>query len=263
MLAQQRRQDILTNNMANALTPGYKTDQTSLRSFPELLIQQMGEKQIPVKNGLRIPTNQPIGSINTGVYMHETTPMFEQGDVRDTGIQTDVALVNGQLPDDDGFLFFTVQNEDGGMSYTRNGNFTVDAEGFLTSSTGYYVLDATGNRIQTGSNDFQVNANGQILVNGNTIPLGIAYHPNATADMVKVGNDLFEVEGDAQPVDARGVAGVTFEVQQGVLEGSNVDTIQTMTDMMAAYRSFELNQQVLKAYDQSMDLAANQIGKLR
>src|SRR5690606_27165335 len=98
--------------------------------------------------------------------------------------------------------------------------------------------------------------------NGAVIPLAIAYHPNAN-EMVKLGGDLFQVEGEVQPVDARGVAGLTYEIKQGVLEGSNVDTMQTMTDMMQTYRNFELNQQVLKAYDKSMDIAVNQIGRLR
>ncbi|MBB6453987.1 flagellar basal-body rod protein FlgG [Salirhabdus euzebyi] len=263
MVAQQRRQDVLSNNMANALTPGYKADQTTLRAFPELLIERMEANQIPVKNGLKVPTSELIGRLNTGVYMQETMPNFIQGPVKQTGMMTDLALSSGQVPDENGFLFFAVQNENGGTSYTRNGNFTVDAEGFLVSDQGYYVLDENGNQIQTNNDEFSVTQNGTIQTsNGATFSLGIVYHPNAN-ELVKGANNLFEVqEGNEQPVNARNAAGVTFQVQQGFLEQSNVDTGQTMTEMMSTYRMFELNQRVLRAYDQNMEIAVNKIGQL-
>lgn len=71
MLAQQRRTEMLTNNMANANTPGFKADQSSMRAFPEMLMQQFGKKDIPVGDGLSLPENQVIGPLNTGVYMQE------------------------------------------------------------------------------------------------------------------------------------------------------------------------------------------------
>ncbi|MRG86172.1 flagellar hook-basal body protein [Salinibacillus xinjiangensis] len=262
MISQQRRQDVLSNNLANALTPGYKADQTTLRAFPELLIQRQSAEQIPVQHSVKIPSNKLLGSINTGVYMQETIPSFEQGDVQQTGMNTDVALWNGQLPDENGFLFFTVQNENGETSYTRNGNFTIDEQGYLVTNSGYYVLDENQNRIQPNHDQFSVTKDGQIRVDGNTIPLGITYHPNAT-ELTKGNNDLYQLENGQAIENARNVAGVTFEVQQGMLERSNVDTAATMTSMMQTFRNFEMNQQVLKAFDQSMDIAVNQIGKLR
>ncbi|SET25229.1 flagellar basal-body rod protein FlgG [Salinibacillus kushneri] len=264
MMSQQRRQDVLSNNMANALTPGYKADQTSMRAFPELLIERTDSKQLPVNHSVNIPNNKLIGSLNTGVYMQETIPDFGQGDLRETGMSTDLALRNGQMPDENGSLFYTVQNQDGGTSYTRNGNFTIDADGYLVTNSGHYVLDDNGNQIQVNHDQFNVTSNGDIQVDGATIPLGIVYHQNPTEDFTKGENDLYNIDGDgAEPVNARGIGGVTFEVRQGMLERSNVDTAQTMTDMMQTYRNFEANQQVLKAYDKSMDLAVNQIGRLR
>ncbi|MFC0525265.1 flagellar hook-basal body protein [Pontibacillus salicampi] len=265
MIAQQRKQETLSNNLANANTPGFKADQGSLRAFPEMLMQQMGSKTLPTKQGTTLPIRNPIGALNTGVYMQETTPSFTQGDTRETGMSTDMALINGNMPDEDGGLFFTVQNEAGELRYTRNGNFTVDSEGFLTTKQGNYVLDQNNEPVQTLGMEFQVDKEGVLQANGQAIPLGISYTPDVY-QMIKEGEALYRMnEGDEgqPPVNARNTAGVSFTTEQGFLEGSNVDPTQTMTEMMNSYRIYETNQKVLKAYDQSMDKAVNEIGVVR
>lgn len=265
MLAQQRQQEALSNNLANSTTPGYKADQSTMRAFPELLMQKMGSKEIPTQSGgLKLPVNQDIGSMNTGVYVQEEIPDFAQGDIRESGILSDMALVNGNLPDETGGLFFTVQGPDGEQRYTRNGNFTVDGQGFLTTQAGNYVLDTNGNNIQTGGMDFNVTEDGVLEAGGQATPLGITYTTDVN-QMVKDGGNLFRFEGEeGQAVQgARATDGVAFSIQQNFLERSNVDTSQTMVEMMNSYRLFETNQKVLKAYDQSMDKAVNEIARVR
>jgi len=261
MVAQQRRQEMISNNLANVNTPGYKADQATLRSFPELLIRQMGSKTIPTTNQLKLPVNRPIGSLHTGVYAQESIPNFAQGPIRETGLFTDLALVNQEIPDELGGLFFTVQNEAGDIRYTRNGNFTVDGEGFLTTNEGYYVLDNAGNPIQTDGLEFVVTTDGIVQADGMEAQLGIAYIANAN-DLIKEENDLLSPEAaDVEAVDPI-AAGANFTIQQEHLESSNVNPMQSMTDMMQAYRNFEMNQRVLKAYDESMNKAVNDIGRL-
>lgn len=255
MIAQQRQQESLANNIANINTPGYKADQSTLRAFPEMLIQQMGNKKLPTSEPFRLPVNTPIGSLNTGVYVQETIPNHEQGDLRETGITTDLALVNTTLPDETGGIFFTVENDDGEVRFTRNGNFTIDGSGALVTNQGYYVLDQAGNHIQTNGYEFTVQSDGNLQVGEQNIQLGIAYIEN-TNDLVKEGNDLFNGEVAQMP------DGNSFTVQQGFLENSNVDSLETMTKMMQAYRMFETNQRVLKAYDESMGKAVNEIGRI-
>ncbi|MBA2175290.1 flagellar hook-basal body protein [Halobacillus locisalis] len=263
MIANQRMQETLSNNMSNAYTPGYKADQGTMRAFPELLIEQMGTTSIPTSRGLDLPVRKEVGSLNTGVYLQETVPSFSQGDIRETGISTDMALVQGNVPDESGFVFFNVRNENGEESYTRNGNFTVDGEGFLTTNQGMYVLDDTGNPINTDGLEFDVSEEGVVAVGDQQIPLGLSYTPNAN-DMIKQGNDLYQPGEEAAPlVDARANPEITYDVRQNVLESSNVDPARTMTEMMNTYRSFEMNQRVLKAYDQSMQKAVTEIGRLR
>lgn len=258
MIAQQRQQEALSNNVANVNTPGYKADQAVMRSFPELLIRQMGSQTIGTENGtVRSLTNQPIGSLNTGVFMQEAIPNFSQGPIRETNMATDMALVDGALPDETGALFFMVE-EDGAIRYTRNGHFTIDHEGYLTTNDGHYILDENENRIQPNGLDFNVSANGLLQGTGVNTNLGIAYVANAH-ELTKGNGDLLQLTGNAE--NARQL-GLDFTVLQKTLEGSNVDPTKSMTDMMSAYRMFEQNQHVLKTYDESMGKAVNEIARL-
>src|SRR5699024_65294 len=255
MIAQQRYQEALSNNIANANTPGYKADQSTLRSFPEMLMEQTGSKNIPTTQGLNMPVNRTVGPINTGVYVQEMVPNFVQGDLRETGISTDIALINGTFPDEMGNIFFTVQDENGDVRLTRNGNFNVDEQGYLVISQGYYLLDQNEDPIHIGGSEFIISEDGVLLAGADETTLGISYVANAN-ELEKEGNGLFNGEAEDVPADA------TYEIQQGFLERSNVDSMQMMTQMMGSYRMFETNQKVLKAYDESMGKAVTEIGRL-
>lgn len=255
MVAQQRQQEALSNNIANANTPGYKSDQATMRAFPEMLMKQMNAKIVPTEKGMQLPEQQTIGPLNTGVYMQEAIPDFEQGDIRETGNDTDLALIEDTIPDETGGLFFTVQNDAGESRFTRNGNFTIDEDRFLVTNHGYYVLDQNDNPIQTDGTDPTVSEDGLVQTESDTIPLGIAYSGNVN-QLEKEGNGLYDGDTGDIPDDA------SFQIKQGFLERSNVDASQAMTDKMESYRSFETNQRVLKAYDESMDKAVNNIARL-
>lgn len=266
MTTQQRRQDTLSNNLSNAQTPGFKQDQAMTRSFPELLVKRMGDEAIKTKTNKQLNLSNQVGPLTTGVYVHETLADQTQGTLQETNITTDMALVDGNMPDEDGALFFTVQNAEGDVRYTRNGNFTVDGEGYLTTNQGYYVLNNAGNPIFTNGENFTVTPEGVLTTNTQQIPLQINYTANHY-DLIKNDENLFTLtdeDGDVlgEMENARDALGVTFSVSQGFLEASNVDSGQTMVEMMQAYRLFESNQQVVKAYDKSMEIAVNQIGRL-
>jgi flagellar basal-body rod protein FlgF len=267
MMAQQRRIEMLTNNIANANTPGYKSDQAALRAFPELLLSRLDKATVPTKTPRSFPLQPTIGSINTGVYMQELIPNFRQGDIKETGQPTDIALINGTLPVDaetgkEGTLFFVVQNENGDIRYTRNGNFTLNPQGFLTTNDGWYVLDENGRRIELPSTNFTVNADGTIVANNTRIArINIAFAANPNA-LVKEGNGLFRSENGVLP-SALGNPNVTYTLKQGFLERANVDLNRAMTEMLSAYRAFEANQKIVQAYDRSMDKAVNEIGRLK
>lgn len=261
MLAQQRRTEMLTNNMANANTPGFKADQSSMRAFPEMLMQQFGKKDIPVGDGLSLPDNQVIGPLNTGVYMQEAIPKFLQGDLQETEKKTDLALIDANMPAGSS-VFFAVQHPNGETRYTRNGNFTLDAQGYLTAGNGFYVLNDSGKPIQLSSDQFTVSDTGEVTgQNGERARIGIGFATNALR-MVKQDDGFYRTENGTPLASAYGRQDVRFKTQQGFLERSNVDASRTMTDMLTAYRAFEANQKVLQAYDKSMEKAANEIGRV-
>ncbi|MEK3888493.1 flagellar hook-basal body protein [Bacillus sp. FSL K6-3431] len=246
MYAQQRKTDLLTNNMANVNTAGFKEDQAAIRAFPEMLLSRFETSTNGNKNA------KQVGSINTGVYMQETIPRFVQGDQRQTDLLTDLALTDTAGDP----VFFTVENGDE-TKYTRNGRFTIDAEGLLTTDGGWPVLDENGNRITLNSDQFTVDRNGNIEENGEQVArLGIVTTENPEA-LIKEGNGLFRTE-DGIPLDIANA----YSVSQGFIEGSTVDPSRTMTEMLTAYRAFEANQKILQAYDRSMEKTVNEVGRV-
>ncbi|KAA0548566.1 flagellar hook-basal body protein [Bacillus sp. BGMRC 2118] len=266
MLTQQRITEMHTNNMANANTPGFKADQASVRAFPELLLQRIHNPGVP-NTGNTLSSGRTIGSLNTGSYMQEAIPRFMQGDLQDTGRKTDIALLEQNVPIDPqtgqkSALFFTVQDANGDIRYTRNGNFSIDGQGFLTTNEGYYVLGQNGQPISIESGDFQLSEDGTVLENGQAvgrINIAIAGDPNS---LIKEGNGLFRSENGQVLPSALNNGAAIFSLKQGFIERSNVDTAQTMTQMLSAFRAFEANQKVLQAYDKSLEKTVNEIGRL-
>jgi flagellar basal-body rod protein FlgG len=253
MIAGGRQMETISNNVANANTPGFKTDQAILRSFPELLIKQMGAHEAQTSS-----RGKTVGPLHTGVFVQEVMTDFAQGQVRETGMPTDIAIVDRELPDENGGLFFTIADENGELRYTRNGHFTIDGDGFLTTNTGYYVLNEEGNHIEMNGDTFIVTEDGTVQTNaGGQTKLQISYIAD-TNTLVKEANDLFALDDGV----AENAENTNFSILQHTLEGSNVNALQAMTDMMTTYRTFEQNQRVLKAYDESMGKAVNEIARL-
>ncbi|MGN8770763.1 flagellar hook-basal body protein [Paenibacillus barengoltzii] len=289
MIAEQRRHDTVTQNIANLNTPGYKSVNTVARSFPEMLISLMGDKQ----SG----NNKQIGKLVTGVFAEESLPAFTQGDLKETGKNTDFALISelglenpetgepyafdasGKFVTADGEViyqpqaFFAVEDNEGNVRYTRDGSFAVNAAGELRTSTGYRVLDTDSNPIildaglsvNTLSSDEAGNLtavdNTGALVNLGTLGITVVEQPY---QLVREGNGVFRV-ADEEAAGVRGLVPGTdgAVVRQGYLEVSNVDTAQSMVDLLAAQRAYESNQKIIQYYDRSLDKAVNEIGKVQ
>ncbi|WP_397537066.1 flagellar hook-basal body protein [Rummeliibacillus pycnus] len=268
MITEQRRTELLSNNIANANTPGYKADQSTIRSFPDMLMSRITKSGFPdVQNGFEGSSAKQIGTLGTGVYMQETLPDYSQGQITATELPTDIALVDGNLPIDKGTgkpgaIFYRLQNPTGGEAYTRNGNFTLDAAGNLVNAQGFYVLSDQGKKITLQSDDFQLTEDGAIIENGKQVArLGVSYSAQPDT-LAKRDTGLYYTSDGKDLPSAYNVNNVSFSMKQGYIERSNVDAARTMTDMMTAYRAFEANQKILQAYDRSMDKAVNEIGKV-
>ena len=265
MVAQQRRTELLTNNMANAETPGFKADQSTIRSFPDMLMSAIDKETIPGEEFGAVQTAGVVGSVNAGIYMQEIFANQQQGQLVQTNMATDIALISGNLPVNEAgvqaAVFYRLQQENGeGEVYTRNGNFTLDGAGFLTAADGKYVLSTDGEPIQVQSENFQVSDRGIVSENGAPIAqidVAIAEDPQAMLQKQQNGY-YYAANGEVLPA-----ADVTaFTMQQNYMEQSNVDASKTMTDLMTAYRAFEANQKVLSAYDSSMQKAVTEIGRV-
>ncbi|MDQ0482235.1 flagellar hook-basal body protein [Guptibacillus hwajinpoensis] len=260
MMASERKQQYLTNNLSNAETPGFKQDVAALRSFPEYLLKE--------RNTNASQANSSVGTLQTGVYTQEGIPSFTSGALKETGNVTDMALVDEGLPVDEetgkkGLLLFGVQLDDNSIRYTRNGNFTVNEDGFLTTSEGYRVVNEQLQPIQLTSESFSME-NGMIIEeDGNQQNLWIGYTGDPE-QLTQEGNGVFAWSGEENtaPQNVETTNFNQFSVKQGFLEGSNVDMTTTMTDMLNTYRLYEANQRVLQTYDQSIDKAVNDIGRV-
>jgi flagellar basal-body rod protein FlgF len=268
MIALQRRQEALTNNLANIETPGYKKVDSTLRAFPEMLLERINDS----KNSPNPPGYSWIGSMQQGVYAQENISNFLQGDLVTTDNPFDVAiddraipLQNGQKPG----LFFAVTNAAGEIRYTRNGRFTVDEAGQLRTMEGFLVLNQAGRPIQTEANlaggEVSITANGEIIAFPDDparrrvldqIGLVLIENPN---DLLKEGNGTYKLEGQNPAFLVELPAGVTLHHK--TIEKSNVDPTMTMTSMMENVRLYEANQKVLQAYDRSLELL-NSIGRV-
>ncbi|WP_102693079.1 flagellar hook-basal body protein [Rummeliibacillus pycnus] len=268
MITEQRRTELLSNNIANANTPGYKADQSTIRSFPNMLLSRITKSgPANLESGFEGSSVKQIGALGTGVYMQETLPDYSQGQLTATELPTDLALVNGNLPINKetgkaGAIFYRLQNPAGGEAYTRNGNFTLDAAGNLVNAQGFYVLSDQGKKITLKNDDFQVTEDGSIMENDKQIAkIGVSYSAQPDT-LAKRDTGLFYTSDGKNLPSAYGINNVSFSTKQGYIERSNVDAAKTMTDMMTAYRAFEANQKILQAYDRSMDKAVNEIGKV-
>jgi flagellar basal-body rod protein FlgF len=269
MTALERRQEALSDNLANAQTPGYKKDDTVLRAFPNLLIQRIRDfsenGNIPVAGVPNIP-GQPvqIGELYNGVYVQERIPSFNQGTLVESGNPLDVAIedqglatqmINGKQVKP--AAFFTVQVPDGTVGYTRNGKWDIDSEGYVVTSDGYRVLGANQQPIQItdsiSKEDLHITADGQIIAYASDparvrvagqIGIAVANNPN---ELRRLGGNTYQAENPL-PINITGIS-----LHQGFIEQSNVDPGATMTEMMMTVRGYEANQKVISVYNGSLE----------
>ncbi len=251
MQALQRQQEMLSNNLANARTPGFRADQASLRTFPEMMIQQSG-----VNERTGIQSRGTVGTLATGVFMQAATPNFALGSITETGNATDL-----QISSRDGSALFTVLHTDpltGGEEtlYTTNGQFAVGQDGLLRTTENDLVLDANGQALNVVNEDFVVSADGAVTDgNGQAIGnLGLVV-TDQPETLERTGNGLFR--------SPAALAARDVKVDQGVLELGNVEIEQTMAEMNSGLRQFEANQKVIQAYDRTAEKAVSEIGRVR
>lgn len=245
---EQNRMDILTNNLANASTVGFKKEGSTSQSFDSVLAYKLKDSS----EGLR--TVRRIGHNNPGVKIGENYTDFTQGSYRITDNTFDLALSG------DGFFTIEFINKAGETStkYTRAGNFTLTQEGYLVTKDGDYVLDTDNRRIQLDTMaETSIDAAGRIMQNGRTV---------ATLQITDFADyNYLEHYGETyfQPVEGAQIQEANASVQSGCLEMANVQAVTEMVNMISVTRAYETNQKIMQTYDASLEIAVNQLGQLR
>jgi flagellar basal-body rod protein FlgG len=271
MRAQQWRLDAIANNLANIDQDAYKRDVASFKAFPELLLRRMNDDGVYKQPFGSADAAPVVGTLGTGVELNELFTDFQQGAMKQTDSDYDFAL--------DGKGFFVVATP-WGERYTRNGSFQLGKEGLLETKDGYPVLGENG-FIRIKANNFQVDKEGNIWINA-AIPdepsVMVSKESNAWEQPELLDNlrivdfDLdryLEKQGSSlyKATDISGAAQMLNisehpRVVQGFIEGSNVDPVTEMVQMIEVNRAYEANQKVIMTGDSMLGVLINQVSKL-
>ncbi len=238
MVANQRRLDLISNNMANVNTTGYKKDGAMAASFPEMLISRLDE------NGAT-----EIGRLGTGVSLEESYTDFSMGEIKKTGGKLDLALQG------DGFF---VVDTPAGERYTRNGDFSINQVGQVVTAQGYPVLGERGPIQIVPGRRISIDSNGRFhfdqLAGDQLRVVNFAEKQR----LEKMGQNLYQTVAGMEANQAE-----NYQVKQGYLEGANVSVISEMVKMIEVNRHFAANQKVIRAYDETLNRTVNDIASLK
>jgi len=230
-LRSMRSMDVLANNLANARTTGFKADRVQF----ELVTT---ESDADTKLGASFVA--PMGEVTD----------YRQGPIEDTGRSTDLALRG------EGFFVLAAQDGEEGPSLTRDGSFAVDRDGYLVSAHGRRVLGEGGEGLKVGTaGPFEVSETGEVTAQGRKVGSLSIVDVAARQELAKVGGNRWEA-GDLEllPVDA--------QVRQGALEGSNVEPVQALTELIAVTRYFEAFQKNLDVSSKLDEQLSSSVGRL-
>lgn len=245
MINQQARLNVITNNLANASTVGFKKEGSTSQSFDAMYTQK-------IKDGSEMYVNRRIGKEYLGVKVGETYTDYSQGSYKITGNTYDVAL------DGDGFFNIEFKSKKTGeesVRFTRDGSFTVNNEGYLVTTDGDYVL-GEGGRIKLSDNGkIDIDELGNIYQDGNKVDSLKLTDFEDYGYLKKYGENMYiAVDGATEKP--------TFaNVRQGYLEMSNINVISEMVEMITISRAYESNQKAIQTIDSTLEKSVN-LGKV-
>jgi flagellar basal-body rod protein FlgG len=248
MVNQQHRMDVLTNNIANVNTNGFKKEGATAQAFSDVLAYKIKDS---TENGRLV---RYIGNNNPGVKIGETYTDFSQGSLRNTRSIYDLALSGP------GFFAVEYTNKSGETStkYTRDGNFTLNVNGELVTQDGDYVLDTNGRHIvlNTLTTDTVIDKEGNVIQDGALVAqIGVTDFENYDY-LAHFGENFW------QPVEGATIIPSTAQMYSSYLETANVSVVTEMVNMITTQRAYDTNQRVISTIDGTLDIAANQIPRL-
>lgn len=248
MSAQESNVNTISNNIANANTTGYKTHRTEFEDLTYQTVQQAGGRS---SSGSQYTIGQQVGS---GAKVSATRRIHKMGSPQVTNRPYDLMIMG-----DEGYFGVQVGDQ---IHYTRDGSFTVDAQGILKTREGYTVLP--GITIPPNTKSLNIASNGQVqaFLTSQTEPIELGQIPvfvfvNPAGLMDMGGNLAKKSTASGEPIQL--VAGTenAGSIQQGYLESSNVSIMNEMTGLIKAQRAYEMNSKVMGIADQMLQTVNN------
>lgn len=250
MYAQQINIEVISNNIANINTTGFKKNKAE---FQDLMYQEVNINPLSTSTpGIYENSNNKI-QVGNGVKPSSAQKIFKQGDITPTNNPFDLAI--------QGEGFFQVRKSDGTFAYTRDGSFKVNAEGKLVTASGFILepdfslnSDVVGISIGKDGTVDAIN-NDQSRMSLGTIELARFMN---NGGLISIGDNLYvESTSSGQPIIGTPGSQGFGEVNQGFLESSNVDIVEEMISMIAAQRAYEINSKTVKTVEEMMTMANN------
>lgn len=246
MQSQQMNLDVISNNLANVNTTGYKKSKIE---FQELLYQTTRAPGSEQSSGNQVPTGIQVGQGSRPV---STSKIFTTGDLTQTGAQLDVAIQGDGL--------FQVQMPDGTLAYTRDGGFKTDSNGRIVTSDGL-PLQGGFQPVPAGTTNITISANGQVTYTGATGTTNSQVQLvrfNNPAGLLSMGSNLYKetLASGTPELGAPGTNGFGT-LNQGYLEMSNVKVVEEMVNLILAQRAYEVNSKAVQAADEMMQQSNN------
>lgn len=253
MVNEQKRLDILSNNLANADTNGYKKEGTTSQTFAD-------ELAIKIKDTSSYRIAKKLGTVSMGVHIGETYTDYSQGNFKVTDNSTDFALRG------DGFFAISYTDKAGNSSvkYTRDGAFVVNTQGYLVTKDGDFVLNMNDARNGNVNGRIQVDPTKDITVDefgniyqDNQLVANIGYVDVEDYNyLAKYGENLYDLVEGGTIIESEAV------VEQGVIEASNVNVVSEMVNMITISRAYQAGQKVINAVDETLEKAVTQVGQV-
>lgn len=245
MEAQQKQLNTISNNLANSNTTGFKRAKIE---FQDMLYQQNKDAGATSGDGNVLPTQVEMGN---GTQVVSTSRVFTQGNLRETGGQMDLAL--------DGQGFLEIELPNGETAYTRDGALKVGSDGRVTTSSGYPVL-SNFQAISTGAESVTITPTGDVTVRtaagSESFRIQIARFNNPAGLRSIGGNIYVETQASGTAETGNPAENGFGRVLQGFLEGSNVNVVEEMVNMITAQRAYEINSKSIQASDEMLQTVA-------
>ena len=235
MNVEQKRMDVLSNNLANINTAGYKKE--------KLVFQVYKDRHIS-----NTSNNNQLGNYSGGIIIGQNLVDLSDGNIKYTGNNLDFC-VNGKN-------FFVVAAPDGQQYMTKDGSFSLNADGFLVNKDGYFVLSNNGNIQLTGPGALSVDEKGNITFNEKNIGTLTINSVAKAEDISMIGGSYFILKNGAALS-----ASTNASIKQGYMETSNVNGVTEMVDMISITRSYEANQKMINIQDETLKKVTNEVGK--